>query len=168
MELQVRKGNCGDTEQLVRFLQKVKDGMQNPEWFYLDPPEAVRKMMADGTMELWVAVDEDKMVAAVDFLRPGLEAYNYGYDLNFSEADLLRVINMDNAAVHPDYRGRGLQRILIDQAEKQLREEGNHILLCTVHPDNHFSLRNVLAQGYQIQKKAAKYGSERYFLRKNI
>lgn len=168
MELQIRKGNCGDTEQLVRFLQEVKDGMQNPEWFYLDPPEAVRKMMADGTMELWVAVDGDKIVAAVDFLRPGLVACNYGYDLNFSEADLLRVINMDNVAVHPDYRGRGLQRILIDRAEKQLREEGNYILLCTVHPDNHFSLRNVLAQGYQIRKKTAKYGSVRYVLQKNI
>ena len=168
MEIQIRKGNCEDTEQFLRLLQEVRENMEHREWFYLDPPEEVRERMAKGILELWVAMDGDKMAAALDILRPGLEEYNYGYDLDFSKEDLLRVINMDSAAVHPDYRGRGLQRRLIQQAEKQLQEEGDHILLCTVHPDNHFSLRNVLSQGYEIRKRDCKYGSVRFFLQKNI
>ena len=124
--------------------------------------------MKTGKMELWVAMDGDRMAADFDILRPGLDDYNYGYDLNFTQEQLLRVINMDSAAVLPEYRGLGLQRKLIAMGEEQLRREGEHILLCTVHPDNRFSLDNVLKQGYQIQRKLDKYGSVRYLLRKDL
>lgn len=168
MSIEIRKGNREDTENFICLLQEVRESMEYKEWFYLDPPEDVRIMMANGTMELWVAMDGDRMAAAFDILRPGLEEYNYGYDLDFSEEELMRVINMDSAAVRPDYRGQGLQRKLIQCAEEQLSREGKRILLCTVHPDNRFSLQNVLAQGYTIQKKLPKYGSVRYLLRKDF
>ena len=71
---------------------------------------------------------------------------------------------MDTAAVHPDFRGRGLQRRLIQEAEQVL--EGR-ILMCTIHPDNQYSLKNALSLGYTIQKTVARYGSIRYILRKD-
>ena len=75
---------------------------------------------------------------------------------------------MDTAAVHRDYRGLGLQRQLVQIAEQTLIGQGRRILLTTVHPDNHYSLHNMQKQGYQIQKRVSKYGSERYILRKDI
>lgn len=168
MDLLIRKGNQSDIEAFISLLQEVRDAMEHKEWFYLDSPEDVRSMMKEGIMELWVAMDGDKMVAGFDFLRPGKRCFNYGYDLALSEEDLSLVINMDSAAVHPEYRGLGLQQKLIRCAEDQIRCEGRRILLCTVHPDNRFSLENVLRQGYAIQKKIAKYGSVRYILRKDI
>ena len=168
MALTIRKGTASDTEQFIQLLDTVRESMEYKEWFYLDPHDFVREAMKNGKMELWVAMDGDRMAAAFDILRPGLDAYNYGYDLNFTQEQLLRVINMDSAAVLPEYRGLGLQRKLIAMGEEQLRREGEHILLCTVHPDNRFSLDNVLKQGYQIQRKLDKYGSVRYLLRKDL
>jgi len=168
MKLTIRKGGAGDLERFISLLEEVRAGMEHQEWFYLDPPDFVREAMEQGSMELWVAMDGDTMAAALDILRPGMESYNYGFDLGLSEEELLRVVNMDSAAVHPDYRGQGLQARLIQCAEEQLKQEGNRILLCTVHPDNRFSLQNVQNQGYVIQKKLAKYGSVRYLLRKDI
>lgn len=168
MELTIRKGTVADTEQFIRLLDTVREAMEHKEWFYLDPHGFVREMMKTGKMELWVAMDGERMAAAFDILRPGLDEYNYGYDLNLTKEQLLRVINMDSAAVLPEYRGLGLQRKLIAMGEEQLRREGKRILLCTVHPDNRFSLDNVLKQGYQIQKKLDKYGSVRYLLRKDL
>lgn len=168
MDIQIRKGTVEDTEKLIQFLLDIKTGMQNPEWFYLDPPDAVREYMHSGTMQLWLAMDGEQIAAIFDYLIPGLESNNYGYDLNLPVEDLLCVINLDNAAVHPDYRGMGLQRKMIQIAEEHLRITGPHILLCTVHPENSFSLQNVLNQGYTIQKQLAKYGSVRYILRKDI
>ncbi len=168
MELTIRKGGRGDLPAYLSLLQDVRASMDHPEWFYLDPPEEVRAMLEAGAMELWVALDGERLAAGFDLIRPGLESYNYGYDLDFTEEELLRVVNMDTAAVHPDYRGHGLQSALIRQAEAKLRQEGNWILLCTVHPDNQFSLRNVLGQGYTIEKKLEKYGSVRYILRKDL
>ncbi len=168
MELDFRRGTPADTEQFILFLDSVKAGMPQQHWFYLDPPETVREMMEDGSMELWIAMDGERMAAAFDILHPGLASFNYGYDLDLSREELLQVVHMDTSAVHTDYRGQGLQRKMVHTAETELTGQGRKILLCTVHPDNRFSLNNMLSQGYVIQKRVEKYGSERLILRKDI
>ena len=99
-------------------------------------------------------------------LYPGLQSFNYGYTVGMAQEELLKVVNMDTAAVHPDYRGQGLQRKLMAYAEKALAEGGERILMCTVHPDNRYSLQNVLSQGYQIAATQPMYGSVRHVLKK--
>ena len=168
MELQFRKGTLSDTEKFIQFLDAVKADMPRKEWFYLDPPDTVRRMMADGIMELWLVMDGNQIAAAFDILHPGTDSYNYGYDLSLSQEELLQVVHMDTAAVHPDYRGLGLQRKMVELAEQSLRGNGRRILLSTVHPENQYSLNNMLKQGYQIQKRIEKYDSERFVLRKEI
>ena len=168
MEIVIRKGTLADTEAFITLLQEVRQGMPHKEWLYLDPPEDVRQMMADRTMELWVAMDGQRMAGALSILHPGQKEYNYGHHLGFDQEQLMRVINMDSAAVHPDYRGQGLQRRLLDTAEQELRERGGRYLLCTIHPENRFSLNNALKQGYEILKTGPKYGSIRHFMCKTI
>ena len=168
MELIFRKGTLADTEKYIHFLNEIKGEMLQKDWFYLDPPDTVREMMTDGTMKLWLAMDGDRMAAAFHILYPGLSFCNYGYDLNLPREDLLLVIHMDSAAVHKDYRGMGLQRKMVQTAEAELAGQGRAILLCTVHPENRYSLNNMQKQGYEIQKCVEKYGSRRYVLRKEI
>lgn len=168
MDIRIVNGTADDIDSFICFLDEVRANMEHKEWFYLDPAEEVRKMMDEGILELWLAKDGGRTAGAFDIIRPGRRSFNYGYDLQFSDDDLDKVINMDSAAVHPDYRGYSLQRKLIQCAEDQLCKEGDHILLCTVHPDNCYSLKNVMKQGYAIEKKLEKYGSVRYLLRKDI
>lgn len=168
MPISFRKGTNQDVETVIVFLDEIRAGMPNKKWFYLDPPDLVREMMADGTMELWLAMDGDKTAAVFSVLHPGLELCNYGYDLNLNGDELQCVVHMDTAAVHPDYRGQSLQRRLLCMAEEELAGFGKRILLSTVHPENRYSLNNMLRQGYEIQKRIEKYGSERYILRKDI
>lgn len=168
MEITIRKGTADDTDAFIHLLEDVRQGMDHPEWFYLDPPEWIREQMHNGTMQLWVAMDEDRLAGALSILIPGDAAFNYGYDLGFSHEERMQVVNMDSAAVSSEYRGRGIQQRLLDEAENEIRRAGERILLCTVHPDNSYSLQNVLKQGYTIQKQLEKYGSVRYLLRKNI
>lgn len=168
MELVIRKGTLADLEPFIQLLQEVQQGMVHKEWLYLDEPDEFRQMMEKGTMELWTAMDGECLAAAFDILIPGLDSYNYGYDLGFDEKTLMKVVNMDTIAVHPAYRGMGLQKKLMQEAEREVGRRGPKILLCTVHPDNSFSLNNILAQGYTIARKLPKYGSVRYLLRKDI
>ncbi len=168
MELHFRKGTLADVEDFILFLDEVKSEMTQKEWLYLDPPEFIREMMANGTMELWVAMDGDRIAAAFDILHPGLRSFNYGYDLDLTEEELLQVVHMDTSAVYADYRGHGLQGKMVYIAEQDLKGQRRRILLCTVHPENRYSLNNMLNQGYTIQKRISKYGSERFVLRKDI
>lgn len=166
--MEIRKGNPGDTEKYISLLQLVKSGMVQDDWLYLDSPEEVRAMILNGTLEFWAAMDGEVLAAAFSVIHPGLTEINYGYDLGLAQNDLLRVVNMDTIVVHPSYRGRGLQYTLMQRAEEDVCASEDKILLCTVHPENHYSLNNILAQGYSIQKKLEKYDSVRYILRKDV
>lgn len=168
MKVEIRRGTPDDLEAFISLLTMVRDNMEQKEWFYLAPPEVFREQMAGGVLELWVAMDGDRLAAALDLLHPGLEAYNYGYELGFDREQLWKVVHMDTAAVHPDYRGLGLQRRLLEMAEQEMRGKGETYLLCTIHPDNRFSLNNALKQGYEIQMTGPKYGSRRHILCKKI
>lgn len=160
----IRKGTQADTENFIELLQFTWKRMDHPDWLYLDDPSEVREMMSNGTMKLWVAMDGERLAAAFDILIPGLDSFNYGYDLGFSKEALLRTVNMDTIVVHPDYRGQGLQRLLMKEAELWAVAQGYQTLMCTVHPDNSFSLNNMLKLGYRIEKTIPKYGSIRHIL----
>ncbi len=168
MEFIITKGTADQAELFISLTRTVQAAMAQPEWFYLDSPEEVRAMLDQGMMELWMAWEGKNLAAVFSVITPGLGESNYGYDLGFSQEALLRVANMDTAAVHPDYRGHGLQKRLMAQAEQDLAEQGSRILLCTIHPDNCYSLQNALERGYTIQKTLPKYGSRRCILRKDI
>lgn len=168
MSIVIRKGTAEDLGTFARLLEEVGQGMGNPEWFCVDPVEELQRLMDKGILELWLAMDGDRVAAAFDLLIPGEDPVNYGYALGLSRQELLRVVNMDAVAVRPEYRGQGLQRRLMREAETWLGERQDRILLCTVHPDNRFSLENVLAQGYAVKAKIFIYGSVRYLLQKNI
>ena len=57
---------------------------------------------------------------------------------------------------------------MVRMVEQELSGKGRRILLSTVHPENKYSLNNMLKQGYVIQKQVEKYGSRRYVLRKDV
>lgn len=164
----IRKGTMEDTEPFIQLMASVKQSMQHKDWLYLDPPDEVREMMRDGTMALWVAEDGNRIVGAFDVLYPRYASVNYGYTIGLSNEELLQVVNMDTAVVDPEYRGLGLQQRLMQCAQHELAQTGKHILMCTVHPENRYSLNNVLSQGYMICKTVSMYGSVRHVLRKNI
>ena len=165
MNIQIRKVGKEETNKYLEFLHGVKALMEQEEWFFLDPDEEVYEMMERDAMGIWLAEDGGRIAAVFSVVYPGMQKFNLGYDLGFSAEDLTRVVHMDTAAVHPDYRGRGIQHRMMLHAEEEL---AGKILLCTIHPDNRYSLNNVLKQGYTIEKKTEKYGSIRYILRKDL
>ena len=169
MNLTIRKGKLADADNYIELLRHARSLMTHKEWFYLDKSEDVHTWLGNGVMELWVAEDDNgRLAGGFNIPLPGLEDYNYGYDLGLSREELLRVIHMDTAVVHPDFRGHKLQRRLMTVIEQDLfARYPDCILLTTVHPENIYSLSNVRSLGYEPVKRLAKYGSERYILRKD-
>ena len=165
MGIIIRKGSVAELERFLAFTHEVKKAMMQTAWFALDPDEELRELTAAGDMGFWLAEAGDRLAAVFSIIRPGLRDWNLGCELGLDEAQLRRVIHMDTAAVHPDFRGRGLQRRMMAEAEKFLP---GRILLCTIHPDNRYSLENALRLGYRIEKRIERYDSVRYVLRKDM
>lgn len=168
MDITIRKGSAEDLEDFICLVTDVWEEMEQKQWFCPDPPEVIRKAMEEVILELWVAMDGKRLAASLDILHPGLREDNYGYDLGFDREQLLKVVNMDTAVVRTGYRGLGLQRRLLETAEEELRSRGEAYLLCTIHPENIFSLNNALKAGYEIRKTMPKYHSVRHLLCKKI
>ena len=165
MDIRIRKIGRAEVYKYLEFLHEVKAMMEQDEWFFLDPDEEVYELMDQDAMGIWLAEENERIAAVFCVVYPGDREFNLGYDLGFTEGELSRVVHMDTAAVHPDYRGHGLQHRMMLHAEREL---DGRILMCTIHPDNRYSLNNVLKQGYSIEKKTEKYGSVRYILRKDL
>lgn len=69
--------------------------------------------------------------------------------------DLDTVAHMENCAVVKKYRGKGLQAYLCQSCEQILKSDYPDRVncLCTVHPKNRASLKNMVACDYKVIKK---------------
>ena len=165
MEMTIRNGGSADLEAFLAFTHDVRDAMPERAWFALDPDEELRDLAAEGDMEFWMAEQGGTLAAVFSIIRPGRRAFSLGLELGLTAPELDRVVHMDTVAVAPEFRGMGLQRRLMALAEAELR---GSILLCTIHPENRYSLENARTLGYRVEKRIGRYGSVRLVLRKDI
>ena len=141
-------------------IQEVYEALEQKEWFAADNAEYTYHMLKDCNGVGYKAVHEPSGAVAGIFLVtfPGNSEENLGRDIGLSEEALSLVAQMDSVAILPQYRGAGLQKRLMQHAERELTEQGYRYFMCTVHPENRYSRQNVISQGYEPVKSALKYG----------
>ena len=137
------------------FFQKVYETIDNKEYFAFDQSYIPPKQ--GYTYKLY---QDDKLVACFLLTFPHLDEENLGHDINFDDDKLLMVAHMDSVAVDSSYRGRGYQNILMKKAEEDAIKLGYKYLMCTIHPNNIFSMQNALKLGYKNVLTKAKYGGK--------
>ena len=148
----IRVNNTKDRDAWLLF-EKTYNEIENKEFFAFDKEYTPPK---DGfTYKIF---DNDKLVACFLLTFPHLDEENLGYDIGLCEKDLLKVAHMDSVAVDSSYRGRGYQNILMRKAEEDAIKLGYKYLMCTIHPDNIYSMQNALKLGYKNVLTKEKYG----------
>ena len=94
---------------------------------------------------------------------------NLGTYLGYDREKLLRTVTYDTTFVHPEFRGFGLQRFIIDVKSDEARRRGAEEALATVSPDNDQSLANTFAMGFEVAERKPMYaGLDRYIMRKKL
>lgn len=168
----------------IEIIRNVWQNMPEKDWFSMDTEEEIRGRFPNGQAWLYTAsVENPGMAFAGDSEKaftknlagifmvtfPGLTEENLGWDLNFKEDMLLQTAHMDTAVILPAYRGNGLQGRLMQKAEADLKQAGYSCLLCTIHPDNQYSMNNAIKLGYRVAKSTVKYhGLPRNILSKEL
>jgi len=160
MDFKIEKALPKDYKLFADIIQSVWEAMDQKEWFMADNADYTYHMLFSGKGTGYKAIEQHSKKAAGVFLAtvPGISPENMGYDIGLTENELPLVAHMDSVAILPQYRGRRLQYRLMQAAEADLRKQGFHCLLCTVHPDNLYSRNNVISQGYQSIAVKEKYG----------
>lgn len=136
------------------LMAAVVTAAPDPALFVPDDRSVVaRHITAEGFTVL--AVDDGTLVGFCIVRFPGAAPDNLAADAG---VDPDRVAHVESVAVHPDHRGTGLQRALVDEAERRLTGSGARWVLCTVAPGSTASLVNFDRAGYRVLATATKYG----------
>lgn len=176
LNFKIRRSTPQDIDSMLHMIQNVHSQLNQKEWFVVDEESYTRELLETGKGWGYIAEEitsgEPAGLFIVNF--PGTEAHNLGYDIFSSDAVLSEqflsdIVHMDTAVVSPKYRGHHLQYRLISFAENDLKNAGYYKLMCTIHPENIYSLNNALDLGYRIMATREKYGGYlRHILLKEI
>jgi len=154
--------------ELLRLQSFIAASLPCPEIFMLHDDLYLQEVFRLKRSVIGVTVEEG--LIAFSLIRiPGLYADNLGRDINLPAEDLCKVAHLQAAAVHPAYRGNGLQRKLTLAHLCVIEEKGYEHVCCTVSPKNPVSLRNYLSCELVIEGLYPKMnGWWRFILHKNI
>ena len=162
----VRRCGPADAAAFYALQNAVRAAMPHPEQFVPDTQENITAYLAH---DLCLGVFDGERLGAYFILRYcGQSEHNYAAFLGIPQAEWDHWANADSAVVHPDWRGNGLQRKLLEAALPLLRP-GIVGIGATVSPENQFSLYYALACGFTIAARREMYGGyDRYLLEKRI
>ena len=137
----IRKACIEDIDAIMYIMNTVAHSM-----FVKDDREYVLKHIhEDG----FVLVAEDEKVVAY------LMIHYCEYD---ADVDIYHIAYMDSVGVLDTYRGKGLMKTLIQNAEDLLKDEYCYYM-ATVHPDNIYSLRVLESLEYECVKTVYRYNN---------
>ena len=168
MEFVIRRAGESDVPGIMAVMNEAKETMEHSDWFVSDDETFIREHL-EGQGYVLIALAEDQTVAGFFVVKYPENEENLGTYLNYSKEKLAQVAIMDSAAVLRSYRGNRLQEKMLKAAEAQLDTKKYHYLMCTIHPENVYSLSNMERNGYIVKKKVQCYGGlTRYILEKEV
>jgi len=162
----------GSLPDLLSLQNVIAANLPSPEIFMLHDDMYFREVLRlDRSI---IGVTGEKELIAYSIIRiPGRSNDNHndnlGRDINLPEEELAKVAHLQAVAVHPAYRGNGLQRKLTSAHMGVIEEMGYEHICCTVSPKNPVSLANMLSCGFVIEALTPKLQAWwRYILHKDI
>jgi ribosomal protein S18 acetylase RimI-like enzyme len=165
-EIMIRRAAEADVTELFEVMNKVSAALPDKRYFYAEDRAFIKRHIEERGFVLQAAVQE-KIVGFLLVRIPEYEEDNLGKNVALSHETLRRVAHMEIVVVTPQYRGLGIQKRVLKEAEKILVEKGYEYLMATVSPLNQYSLNNFLSLGYKIVKTEKKYGGyDRHILMK--
>lgn len=111
--------------------------------------------------------ENDKLVAQMNLLTNPENNENLILDLQSEIYDDNYAI-LDYVVVHPEYRGYAIQKTLLFVAECIAKNSNKQGICAVTSPENIYSIKNFLSQGYQIVETKPKYHSIRHYLLKDL
>lgn len=168
MDITITTATIEDTAEIMEMMTAARSTIANPDWFVEDDDIYVVRHFGKCGMTL-KACGQNKILAFLIVDIPGEDSENLGFDLGFSKEQRSLTILMESAVVRPEARGFGLQKKLMEEAEKRFRGTKYQYALATVHPENVYSRNNFLTLGYEEAMEKLKYGGlPRIIMKKRI
>lgn len=149
--LEIRICNINDVKDIYDIQEKVIDNFNENEKGYFLPftkewyLRIINNPESDG--EIYGAFYDNKMIAWI-FLSVSTRMEQIKSFIPNIEG---KCADIDGVIVLPEFRGNGLQKILVKHLEEKAKEKGIYNIVAEVTFGNEFSLRNLKNLGYEIK-----------------
>lgn len=157
-EFTMRLVGTDELREVVTLEKMVYEKLPNKQVLCTDTYEEMYEDMKTGAKILGVFNGKGELIAYRYVGFPGCTDRNLGNDIHMAKGDLNKVVHLETTVVHPDYRGNELQSLTLQQIIPVVKDLGYRHLLCTVSPQNIFSLFNIMKNGLKIKALKKKYG----------
>ena len=151
-----------DLDSYISFKDKVKQKMEYPDWLGDFSKEDLKKMIKEGS-KIWVYYLEDEPVCSMMLIPATDKSLNkFEIDLDYKQ-----VMDYGPMMVNPNYIGNNLQYQMLKQSDSYSFNKGYKYALSTVHPENIYSINNLLKDNFEfISQKELKRGVRNVYLKK--
>lgn len=154
--------------ELMSLQNLIGKTLPDPEIFRLHSNMDFKDIFQSEYSVIGVAT-ADELVAYSIIRIPGLAEDNLGRDIELAKEEHIKVAHLQATAVHPLFRGNGLQQKLARAHLDELKKMGYNHVCCTVSPRNPISLANIMACGFLIRGLIPKFeGWWRYIMYRDI
>ena len=162
----LRRCTAEEAPAVYALQNEVRAAMPHPEQFV---PDTLENITAYVRKDLCIGAWQGSRLGGYLIVRfCGQSEHNYAAFMDVPRTEWEHWANADSAIVHADFRGNGLQRLMLEAALPLFPEEITHIG-ATVSPENQYSLNNALASGFAIVSRREMYGGyDRYLLARKL
>ena len=131
-----------------------------PEDFFFPPNlRIIDESLSHNNGISFGAFDGEELVGIRLTYKPGLDKENHGYDLGYSQIELLQVVQFWGTIVVNEKRNKGIGNNLVKINCEEIYKASNMRILATVHPDNLSSIKMLLANGFAAKLNTTKYNN---------
>lgn len=148
-------------QEVVDLENYVYSQLPNKQVLYVDSYDEMLADMRQGAKIIGVYNRKQELIAYRYVGFPGLSEKNLGNDIHLPKKELNQVVHLETTVVRPDYRGNALQSLTLQQIIPIVKSYGYRHLLCTVSPQNPYSLFNIMNNGLKIKSLKRKYATDK-------
>ncbi len=151
-----------DLDSYIKFREIVKQNMEHPEWLG-DFSRGELEEMLKNNSKIWIYYLDNEPICSM-MLIPSRKK-----DLEKFEIDLDSSIVVDYGPmfVNPKYVGNKLQYQMLKEIDNYSLSLGYKYAVGTIHPDNIYSINNLLKDNFQLTKtKEFKRGIRNIYIKK--
>lgn len=145
----------------IKCMDKVKEDMEFADWLGDFSKEELEKLLVFGS-KIWMYYHKGNFVSSMMFIPADEKAIeDFGINIEYHN-----VADYGPMMVNSKYRGNDLQYQMLLELDDYCRKCGYEYAVSTVHPDNIFSIRNLVRDGFQlIGNKDFKWGNRNIYMK---
>lgn len=132
-------------DEYINFRECVKQNMPYPEWLGDFSKEDLENLLKNGS-KIWIYYKENEPVCSMMMIpstKKDLDKFGLVYDCK-------EVVDYGPMMVNPKFIGNGLQYQMLKEIDNYSRNNGYKYSVGTIHPDNIFSINNLLKDEFEL------------------